>query len=105
MSINSAVEKSIRDAIDRGEFDNLAGKGKPLDLTSYFDTPEELRMAYSILNSGQSVPEEVELLNEIAEVKRRIGAETDEEKKAALLRKLNDRSLRLSLILERYRRK
>jgi len=30
------VDEQIREAIARGEFDNLPGKGKPLDLDAYF---------------------------------------------------------------------
>ena len=44
MSIESAIEQKIREAIARGEFDNLSGSGKPLDLDAYFNTPEDLRM-------------------------------------------------------------
>src|SRR3982751_6475230 len=99
MSIESAIERSIQQAIARGEFDDLPGKGKPLDLTAYFETPEELRMAYSILRSNQFVPEEVELMNQIAELRRQVESETGENEKAALVRKLNERSLSLSLAL------
>jgi hypothetical protein len=42
----------IKEAIARGEFDNLPGKDKPLDLDAYFATPEHLRMGYSILKSA-----------------------------------------------------
>jgi hypothetical protein len=55
MSIESAIEQKIREAMARGEFDNLPGKGKPLDLEAYFNTPEDLRMAYSILKSNDFV--------------------------------------------------
>lgn len=55
----------------RGEFDNLKGRGKPLDLNAYFNTPEDLRMAFAMLKSNDFVPEEVEMLNEIAKLKRK----------------------------------
>jgi len=32
MSLENVIEKQIREAIERGEFDDLEGKGKPLDL-------------------------------------------------------------------------
>ena len=59
MSIEKFVEEQVRRAIEAGEFDNLPGRGKPLDLRAYFETPEDLRMAYSILKSNNFVPEEV----------------------------------------------
>ena len=56
MSIESAIEQKIKEAMDRGEFDNLPGSGMPIDLDAYFNTPEDLRMAYSMLKSNEFVP-------------------------------------------------
>ena len=47
------AEQKIREALDRGDFDNLPGAGKPLVLEDLSHLPPELRMAYTILkNSG-----------------------------------------------------
>jgi Domain of unknown function (DUF1992) len=35
--------------MERGEFDNLPGKSKPIDRSEYFETPEDVRMANSVL--------------------------------------------------------
>jgi len=48
------------------------------------------------------VPDEVQLLNEIGELKRRI-AETDDP--TELIKKLNECKLKLDLALEKYRKK
>ena len=104
MSIESAIEEKIREAMERGEFENLRGKGKPLDLDAYFNTPEDLRMAYSILKSNEFVPEEVELFKEIAELREKLNAAVDETEKVRLTSKLNERQLALRLILDRRRR-
>ena len=50
------AERRIEEAIERGEFDDLPGAGKPLDLDDLDPLlPEELRMAYRILkNAGMS---------------------------------------------------
>ncbi|MEW5940171.1 MAG: DUF1992 domain-containing protein, partial [Chloroflexota bacterium] len=53
------VERLIQEAMARGEFSNLPGEGKPIDLSAYFDTPEELRLAYSVLKSADILPQEV----------------------------------------------
>jgi len=45
MKFDKAVEASIQEAFLRGDFDNLPGKGKPIDLTEYFNTPEDVRVA------------------------------------------------------------
>lgn len=94
----------IRAAIERGEFDRLEGKGKPLNLDDYFATPEDLRMGYSVLKSNNIVPEEIDRLKEIADLKQRIAAGKDEADKAPLNKLLNERLLALSMILERNKR-
>jgi hypothetical protein len=105
MSIESAIEKQIKEAMARGEFDNLAGKGKPLDLEAYFNTPDDLRMAYSILKSNDFVPEEVEIMKEISALKERLATAVDESDRTAVRKKLDERSLALSLLLDRRRRR
>jgi Domain of unknown function (DUF1992) len=73
MSCNRNADEKIKEAIAKGEFDNLPGKGKPLDLDAYFATPEHLRMGYSILKSAGIIPEEVELLKQIEGLKKSLG--------------------------------
>lgn len=52
------AEARIREAEKRGEFDNLPGKGLPLDLDADANIPEELRMAYKLLKNGGYLQEE-----------------------------------------------
>ncbi len=103
MSIESAIEQKIREAMARGEFDNLPGSGRPLDLDAYFSTPEDLRMAFSILKSSDFVPEEVELFKEINALKEKMKASTDEAEQNALRKRVNELTLNLSLLLDRRR--
>lgn len=105
MSLEGVIEKQLRQAIERGEFDDLKGKGQPLDLTAYFDTPEDLRMAHSILKSNQFVPEEVDIMNRIARLKKKISETEDEVEKNALKRELNSQILALDLTMERKKRR
>lgn len=105
MSIESAIEQKIKEAMARGEFDNLPGSGKPLDLDAYFNTPEDLRMAFSMLKSNDFVPEEVEIFKEIAEISEKLKISTDDSEVNALTKKLNDRKLGLSLLLDKRRKK
>ena len=51
------AENRIREAFERGEFDDLPGAGKPLDLSDYFNTPAADRMAFSILKSAGALPQ------------------------------------------------
>ena len=105
MSIEKHIDNMIKAAIERGEFDDLKGKGEPIDLDPYFATPEDVRMGFSILKSNNFVPEEVDRLKEIAEIKERITVCSDDEEKAKLTKLLSERTLALSMILERNKRR
>ena len=105
MSIESAIEQKIKEAMARGEFDNLSGAGKPIDLDAYFNTPEDLRMAFAMLKSNEFVPEEVEILKEIAELDDRIRCSSDESETAGLAGKREERRLKLMLLLDARRRR
>lgn len=98
------IEQIIQDAIARGEFENLPGAGKPIDLSAYFDTPEEIRVAYSILKSADILPQEAELLKEITALKDAVDAEQSATKKKRLLKALDDKRLAFNLLMERQKR-
>lgn len=61
----AVVEKQIREAIERGEFDNLRGKGKPLDLGEDPFTPTEWQLAFKILKDAGAAPDWIEQDKEI----------------------------------------
>src|SRR5215813_15494559 len=75
------IEEKIREAMERGEFDDLPGKGKPLDLDAYFATPEDVRLGYSVLKSAGCLPVEVELQNEVESLKARLAVCDDERER------------------------
>ena len=104
MSFDKIVEALIKEAQERGEFDNLPGKGKPIDLTSYFETPEEVRLAQSVLkNAGMTSPE-VEILKEIAELRQVQEAVTDEAKKQEIRKRIEQKQMEFNLMMERQKR-
>lgn len=66
--IDMLAEEQIAAAINRGEFDDLPGKGKPLVLEDDVAVPDELRVAYRILKNAGCLPPEQELRKEIRQV-------------------------------------
>lgn len=98
---SKGIEASIQAAIERGDFENLKGEGKPLNLNEYFDTPEDLRLGYSILKNAGYVPEEVELLNQITELKNQINATIESHQRQKLQKKLLEVQLKYDLRIER----
>lgn len=103
-SLDKIVEAMIREAQERGEFDNLPGKGKPIDLEAYFETPEEVRMAQSVLkNAGMTSPE-VLLLKEIAGLRQLLPSVTDEAKKQEIQKQIQQKQIEFNLMTERHKR-
>ncbi len=91
--------------MQEGDFDNLAGKGKPIDLTAYFATPADLRLGYSVLKNARVIPPEAKLLKEIDELRDQLAACTTEEERLKLKKEIENKVLKLNLILERYKRR
>jgi len=104
MSFDRIVEAIIKEAMERGEFDDLPGKGKPIDLTEYFETPEDIRMANSVLKNAGMTSREVDLLKEIAELKQVLTAVLDEKKKQEIEQQIQQKQVEFSLMLERQKR-
>ncbi len=71
--LTNYVEEQIRKAEERGEFTNLPGVGKPLNLDEHFAAGEHA-MAYGLLKNNGFLPPELELVKEIDTEKERIEA-------------------------------
>ncbi len=56
----SAVDKQIREAMARGDFDNLKNQGKPLNLARDPNVPEDMEMAYNLLKNAGYAPDWIE---------------------------------------------
>ena len=104
MSFDRIVEAIIKEAMERGEFDNLSGKGKPVDLSEYFETPEEVRLVNSVLKNAGMTSREVDLLKEVAELKQILAAVFDEQKKQEIEKQIQQKQVEFSLLMERQKR-
>lgn len=74
--IQDMIDKKIEDAIAKGEFDNLPGAGKPIDLNDDAFVPEELRTTYRILKNSGYRPAEVDLKIELEKLKLEFESKT-----------------------------
>lgn len=63
------AEEKLDRVIESGAWDDIEGKGKPLDLESYFDAPEGERMGNHVLKNAGFMPPEVTMASEIATLK------------------------------------
>ena len=103
MSLEKTVEAIIREAQERGEFDNLRSKGKPIDLSAYFETPEDLRLAYSVLQNANMVAAEVDLLGEIAALKERLSTAYEEKERGRIQKMIREKQLQFNMMMEKRR--
>lgn len=93
--LDQLVEERIQAAIARGDFDQLPGAGKPLELDDDRLVPEPLRMGIRILKNAGFVPPEVEMLRELGAIQARLLAAGEEDAETRRGR------LRLRLLLAR----
>lgn len=63
--IGAIAERRIQEAQERGDFDDLPGVGRPLQLEDLSHVPQELRMAYTILRNANCLPPELAERKEI----------------------------------------
>ena len=88
-ALERLAEERIRDAIQRGEFENLPGLGKPLNLEDDRHIPDDLRLAYKVLKNADCLPPELELKKEIRKAEELLSSMADEGDKYRQLQKLN----------------
>ncbi len=99
MDIFSKIaERKIREAIEDGMFENLSGKGEPLHFEDETWIPEDLRIAYRFLKNAGLVPPELELRNEIVNLKNLIDTLDDDKERLKKIRELNYKIIHLSIL-------
>jgi uncharacterized protein YutE (UPF0331/DUF86 family) len=104
MNLDKIVEEMIKKAQERGEFDNLPGKGKPIDLTEYFEMPEDIRVAQAMLKNAGMTSREVDLLKEIAQLRQLLVRVVDEKKRAEIQKQIQEKQIEFSLMMERQKK-
>ncbi|HVZ38370.1 MAG TPA: DUF1992 domain-containing protein [Candidatus Kapabacteria bacterium] len=97
------LEAKIREARERGLFDNLKGAGRPLKLPAYDGTPEEYRIAFTMLKNAGYVPEEVAWLNQIAALKEELATLENPTERREIIGKIQTLQLKVDLFRESLR--
>lgn len=95
------AERKIHEAIKEGQLKDLPGKGKPLRLDDETWIPEDLRAAYRVLKNAGHIPPELELRNEIINLRKLIDTIDDDKKRLKKLRELNYKIMRLDMMRKR----
>jgi len=99
------AEAKIKEAIAKGELDNLPGKCQPLDLSDYFRTPAKFRIIYDFLKKAGFLPQEVQLMKAISNLKENRRSCQNQKKQEELQRidkKISDKTTELNILKEVY---
>ncbi len=73
-NLESAIDKQIREAMERGDFDNLRGAGKPLDLSRDPNVPEDWELAFNMLKNAGYAPDWIETRKQVDAEKAKLFA-------------------------------
>ena len=105
MSWEKLAQNRIEEAIAQGEFDDLPGRGQPLQLDEYFALPPSERAGAALLKNASVLPPEMELLRAIAALEASLAEALDAGKRTALLSELQEKRVAFALTMERRRRR
>lgn len=92
------VEQRIKEAMEKGEFENLPGKGKPILLEDDSHVPEDLRLAYKVLKNADCLPPELLEKKEILQMEDMLTAIPDEKERYKLIKKINFKIMKLNVM-------
>jgi hypothetical protein len=92
------AERKIKEALERGDFDNLPGQGEPLSLDDDSHVPEDLRMAYKVLKNANCLPPEIELRKEIRQMEDLLETIPDEKEKYRHIKRINLKITQLNMM-------
>lgn len=92
------VEKRIKEAEEKGAFDNLPGKYKPIKIEDFSNVPEDLRIAYKILKNAGCLPPELQLRKEIRKMEDLLEEVPDEKQAYKLIKEINFKIMKLNMM-------
>ena len=102
--IDDHIGEHLRESEASGELCNAPSYGKPMQFNDGYDeTPAELRMAMKILHDAGVAPPEVELMQQLAALRRDAAAATDAERSRELSKQASDLEQLIKLRLERLK--
>lgn len=95
------AEERLREAVAAGEFDELPGHGRPLELEDLSRVPADLRASYCLLKSANVLPEEMQLKQDMLRLGDLIAACEDPGETARLEGERSGLLLRFRILMER----
>ncbi|SFG66406.1 protein of unknown function [Halobacillus alkaliphilus] len=101
MDFGHIIEEKIKQSLERGDFEDLPGKGKPLPKDDLAYVPAELRNGYRILKNANMLPEEMQLKKEIVQLEELLAEIKDPERAERYKKELSEKRIRFDLMMEK----
>jgi len=101
--LEARIAEALRVAQESGELKSAKSYGKPIDFgDGYDDTPAELRMAFKVLKDSGYAPAEVQMLHELAEMRRQhAGLDPESDAAVKLRAKISEMQVKVALRMEK----
>lgn len=95
------VEERITAAQKAGAFDDLPGRGKPLEMEDLSQVPPDLRIAYHILKNARMLPPELELRKQLLSLQDLLGAVGEEPRRRAIVKEMQEKLIQIDILHRR----
>ncbi|MFI8576134.1 DnaJ family domain-containing protein [Rossellomorea aquimaris] len=96
-------EQRIKKAYEDGEFKELPGFGKPLNLDDDLGVPQELKMAHRMMKNAGFTTDEMNVKKEMMRIEDLIKACDDDLEKQELQKSLSENMLKYNAMLSKKR--
>ncbi len=103
LDFSRLTDDRIRKAYEEGEFENLPGYGKKLQLEDLSNVPPEMRMAYKMMKNA-GMMEEQQVRSEIEYIEDLIKNAHDDLEEQRLTQRLNEKLLRFNQIMDKKKK-
>ncbi|WP_412766324.1 DUF1992 domain-containing protein [Sutcliffiella cohnii] len=103
LDFSRLTDDRIRKAYEEGEFENLPGYGKKLQLEDLSNVPPEMRMANKMMKNA-GMMEEQQVRSEIEYIEDLIKNAHDDLEEQRLTQRLNEKLLRFNQIMEKKKK-
>lgn len=94
------VEARIQQAASSGALDHLPGSGKPMNLDDLAGLSHDERVEALLLRAAGGLPEEVELLRDLAALREALAKSEGAAERARITALIEQKALRLSVLFE-----
>ena len=101
MDFGHLIEEKIKKSMERGDFDHLPGKGKPLPKDEFSHLPSELRNSYRILKNANMLPEEMIVKKQIVELEELLAEVKDPQLSSHYRKEWKEKKLRFDMMMEK----